>query len=125
MLHAYSLFNNSKCTGVINYTIYHQTEIQKGSLTGLITTELSSLNQMMPGKITCLLNIVQHIFIPFLLVCRHENRHQFFLHCCRIMHNLWFKCFLIYHSGFSAFMIIFLHISTQTLHYFSTKHSKF
>ena len=60
------------------------------------------------GKMACLMNKVQHIFIDFLSVRMEID--QFCLHCCRIMHCLSFKCFVINHSGLLAFVIKLLHI---------------
>ena len=71
------------------------------------------------GKIACPLNIVQHIFIDFL----SDGNNYHFLHCCRIMYGLSFKCFVSNHSGISAFVIIILalRIWTRTVHYSTTK----
>ena len=51
-----------KQTGYSSDKLHDISRNKTGTLTHLMTSDLPSLNRMTPGKITCPLHVVQHIF---------------------------------------------------------------
>ena len=78
-------------TRVINYTEYQG--LQNGTLTHFMTPNLTSFNRKTPQLDVKLFNIFFFInSLSFSIL-------EFVLRCCRAMHGLSFKCFVINYSG--------------------------